>query len=65
MEIYQAPTFGDFTFVYKSVCIYVPVALNDVARHKSTTFWDWLLFKHPFDSHIQLRVEHLIEESEV
>jgi hypothetical protein len=65
MELSQAPTFGDFSFIYKSVCISVPVSLNDVARHKPNTFWDWLLFKHPFDSHIELRVEHLIEESQV
>ena len=63
MELSQTPEYGDFTFVYKGYNIYVPVSLNNVARHKQRAFWDWLLFKHPFDSLITLTVEHLIEES--
>lgn len=62
MELSQAPEYGDFTFIYKGYSIYVPVSLNIVARHKPDSFWDWLLFKHPFDALITLRVEHLVEE---
>ena len=65
MELYQAPHFGDFIFVYKSVNIYVPVSLNTVARHKPNTFWDWLLFKYTFDSDIKLTLEDIIEESQI
>ena len=65
MELGQAPCFGDFTFVYKGRSIYVPVALNNVARYKPNSFWDWLLFKHPFDAYIKLTLEHLIEEEKI
>jgi hypothetical protein len=62
IELAYAPEYGEFTFVYKGISIYVPVSLNTVARYKPNTFWDWLLFKHMFDSHINLTVQHLIEE---
>jgi len=62
MELGQAPSYGEFTFVYKGRSIYVPVGLNDVARYKPNSFWDWLLFKHPFDSYIKLTYQHLVEE---
>ena len=45
MELSQAPYFGEFTFVYKGISIYVPVSLNDIARYKPDSFWDWLLFR--------------------
>lgn len=62
MELSQAPYYGEFTFVYKGISIYVPVSLNNVARYKPNSFWDWLLFKHIFDSHIKLTLQHIIEE---
>lgn len=65
MDISYAPHFGDFTFVYKGHSIYVPVTLNTVARYKPSSFWDWLLFKYPFDPLIQLTVQHLIEEEQI
>jgi hypothetical protein len=65
MELRYAPKYGDFTFVYKGISIYVPVSLNNTARLQSNDFWDWLLFKHIFDSHIKLTVEHFIEAEEV
>lgn len=65
MDISYAPSFGDFTFVYKGYSIYVPVSLNTIARYKPSSFWDWLLFKHPFDPLIKLTVEHLIEEEQI
>jgi hypothetical protein len=65
MELHQAPHFGEFTFTYKGAEIYVPVALNTVARYKPASFWDWLLFKYPFDLTIKLTVEHLIEEQSI
>ena len=63
MELGQAPSYGEFTFVYKGVSIHVPVGLNDVARYKPDSFWDWLLFKHSFDSYITLTLAHIIEEN--
>jgi len=65
MELKYAPNFGDFTFVYKGVSIYVPVSLNNTARHQPNDFWDWLLFKHSFESYIKLTVQHFIEAEEV
>jgi len=65
MELAYAPTHGDFTFVYKGQSIYVPVSLNDIARYKPKSFWDWLLFMHPFDECIKLTVEHLIAEEKI
>ena len=64
MDLSNAPLYRDFTFVYKGLTILVPVALNEVARNKPKSFWDWLLFKYTFDSYIELTVEHLIEEEE-
>jgi hypothetical protein len=64
MNLDQAPLYRDFTFVYKGLTIFVPLALNEVARNKPKSFWDWLLFKHTFDSYVELTVEHLIEEEE-
>jgi hypothetical protein len=62
MQLSQAPQFGDFTFYYKERSIYVPVALNTIARHKPNSFWDWLVFVHYNDSHIILTLEHIIQE---
>jgi len=64
MELSQAPTFGDFIFTYKGLNIHVPVSLNDIARYKPKSFWDWLVFKHQFDSDVHLTVRHLIEEEQ-
>ena len=62
MELDQAPRWGEFTFVYKGITIYVPVSLNGVARYKPNSFWDWLLFMHPYDSYIKLTLEDIIQE---
>jgi hypothetical protein len=64
MSLRNAPYYIDFTFDYKGVSIYVPASLNKVARSKPNTFWDWLLFKHSFESYIILTHEHIIEEKE-
>ena len=64
MQLTQAPTYGEFTFVYKGIQIHVPVGLNDVARHKPESFWDWLLFMHPYDYYIKLTLEHIIQEEQ-
>ena len=65
MILREAPWYRDFTFVYKGVTIYVPLTLNEKARSKRNTFWDWLLFKHTFETHIDLTIEHIIEEENV
>jgi hypothetical protein len=62
MELGQAPTYGDFMFIYKQRNIYVPIHLNNVARYKPNSFWDWLLYMHPFDSYIILTLQHIIDE---
>jgi len=61
----QVPVYGEFTFLYKNVSIYVPVALNNVARYKPDSFWDWLLFMYPFDSYIILTLQHIIDEEKI
>ena len=61
----QAPVYGEFTFLYKNVSIYVPVSLNNIAWYKPNSFWDWLLFMHPFDSYIILTLQHIIDEEKI
>jgi len=65
MQLGDAPSYGEFTFIYKGVSIHIPVSLNDIARYKPNTFWDWLLFKYTFDSDIRLTLQDIIEEQEV
>ena len=43
MKLGDAPCWGAFTFEYKTIKIYVPGFLNNVARYKPDSFWDWLL----------------------
>lgn len=62
MKLGDGPCYRDFTFEYKGVSIYVPVSLNEMAKSKKNTFWDWLLFKYSFESYIELTLEHFIEE---
>ena len=62
MKLAKAPAHGEFTFVYKSMTIIIPAGLNDVARHKPKTFWNWLLFRYPFDSSITLTLQDIIDE---
>jgi hypothetical protein len=56
--------YTDFTFEYKGLTIYVPSSLNKIARSKSNAFWEWLLFKHTFDTYVELTLEHITEEKE-
>jgi len=63
MQLYQAPTWGSFTFIYKGVFIYVPTFLNNVARYKPYSFWDWLIFvKYPRQTAVVLAHENIGEE---
>jgi hypothetical protein len=61
----QVPAYGDFAFLYKNRTIYVHVSLNNVARYKPDSFWDWLLYIHPFDSYIVLTLQHIIDEEKI
>ena len=65
MQLGQAPVYGNFTFVYKNISIYVPTFLNNVARYKPDSFWNWLLYMHPFDSYIVLTLKHIIDEEKI
>ena len=64
MSSRNAPYYTDFTFEYKGLTIYVPASLNKIARSKPNSFWEWLLFKHSFDTYIELTPEHITEEKE-
>ena len=64
MSLRNVQYYTDFTFEYKGLTIYVPASLNKIARSKSNSFWDWLLFKHSFDSYVELTLEHITEEKE-
>jgi hypothetical protein len=62
MHLGEAPSWGAFTFNYKNKTIYVPSFLNNVARYKPNRFWDWLIYRHPYDSYIQMRYDHIVKE---
>ena len=63
MELYQAPCWGSFTFNYKEIRIYVPTFLNNVARYKPNSFWDWLVYKkYPNQTHIVMSYANVVEE---
>jgi hypothetical protein len=63
MHLSEAPTWGSFTFRYKDVQIYVPTFLNNVARYKPDSFWDWLIFtKYPRQSAVVFAYENIGEE---
>ena len=63
MLLSQAPVWGSFTFTYKGINIYVPNFLNNVARYKPDSFWDWLIFiKNPRQTSVALVYENIGEE---
>lgn len=63
MELYQAPCWGSFTFNYKGIHIYVPAFLNNVARYKPNSFWDWFVYKkYVNQTHIVMSYENIVEE---
>lgn len=63
MELSEAPKWGSFTFRYKETDIYVPTFLNNVARYKPYSFWDWLIFvRYPRQSAVVFAYENIGEE---
>jgi len=63
MILSDAPKWGSFTFTYKDVQIYVPTFLNNVARYKPYSFWDWLIFvRYPRQSAIVFAYDNISEE---
>ena len=63
MHLSEAPTWGSFTFTYKDVQIYVPTFLNNVARYKPDSFWDWLIFvRYPRQSAVVFAYDNIGEE---
>jgi len=63
MILSQAPTWGSFTFKYKGIDIYVPNFLNNVARYKPVSFWEWLIYtKYPRQTSVALVYENIVEE---
>jgi hypothetical protein len=65
MILSQAPVWGSFTFTYKGIDIYVPNFLNNVARYKPISFWDWLIYiKNPRQTSVALVYENIGEEEQ-
>ena len=65
MILSQAPCWGSFTFKYKGIDIYVPNFLNNVARYKPISFWDWLIYiKNPRQTSVALVYENIGEEEQ-
>ena len=63
MQLSEAPCWGSFTFTYKGVQIYVPTFLNNVARYKPDSFWDWLIFvRYPGQSAVAFVYDTMGEE---
>jgi hypothetical protein len=63
MILSDAPTWGSFTFRYKDTDIYVPTFLNNVARYKPYSFWDWLIFiRYPRQSAVVFAYDNIGEE---
>jgi len=55
---------GPFTFIYKKRSIHIPAHLNNVARYKPDSFWDWLIEKEPY-GYITMTYEHVKDESQL
>jgi hypothetical protein len=63
MILSDAPKWGSFTFRYKETDIYVPTFLNNVARYKPYSFWDWLIFvRYPRQSAVVFAYDNISEE---
>jgi hypothetical protein len=63
MHLSEAPCWGSFTFTYKDIQIYVPTFLNNVARYKPYSFWDWLIFvRYPRQTGVVFAYENIGEE---
>lgn len=54
---------GILEFYYKGFLIRVPSYLNHIARHKSDSFWDWLISKYHNSKYIGLCYMDIDEES--
>ena len=57
------PCWGPFTFSYKKRSIHVPTFLNNVARYKPDSFWDWLIEKEPY-GYITMTYQHIVDEEQ-
>ena len=53
---------GAFDFKYKGIVIRVPAFLNNIARYKPDTFWNWLVSKYSNTRYIGLTLEDVKEE---
>ena len=63
MNLSNVPCWGSFTFIYKGISIYVPSFLNNVARYKPDSFWDWLIYtKYPGQTAVAFVYENIGEE---
>ena len=63
MQLSGVPCWGSFTFIYKGISIYVPSFLNNVARYKPDSFWDWLIYtKYPGQTAVAFVYENIGEE---
>jgi len=63
MRLSEAPFENSFTFTYKDTDIYVPTDLNNIARYKPESFWDWLIYvKFPRQSAVVLAFQNFAEE---
>lgn len=60
MELGHAPCWGPFTFYYKKRVIHVPGFLNNIARYKANSFWDWLIETEGVAC-IHLTYEHIVQ----
>ena len=56
------PGNSSFEFYYKDILIRIPHQLNNIARHKSNSFWDWLISKYCNCRCIYMRYEDIVEE---
>ena len=61
MNLSNVPCWGSFTFIYKGVSIYVPSFLNNVARYKPDSFWDWLISKYSNSKYVGLSLYDIQE----
>lgn len=63
MQLSGVPCWGSFTFIHKGISIYVPSFLNNVARYKPESFWDWLIYtKYPGQTAVAFVYENIGEE---
>jgi hypothetical protein len=58
----NAPCWGAFDFKYKGILIRVPAFLNNVARYKPDTFWNWLISKYSHSTYVGLTMADINEE---